>query len=241
MFKTSLKSVLVASSVAIAAVSTVHAQEGWKNESQVGIVTTSGNTDTSTLSASQITTYNFSKNVVRFTAGYLYQETSDVVSAKAWNLGLRYERELSERFSIFAAETVLSDKFKDLRQGYNTDVGAKYFFSKDDTLTWFGEAGYRFTRQNATIANTNLHFARLYTEIEKKFSDTVSVKYWVEFLPNFTISEDWQANSELSLSAALSKVFSVKSAYLLKFDHLPNAAGLKPADKVLTTSLVAKF
>lgn len=235
------KTVLASFLAVLSLVTSANAEDGWKNESQVGVVTTSGNTETTTLSAAQSTKYEFTKNVFSITGSYLYQKSGAVISAKAWSLGVRYERELTERFSLFAAEMVQGDRFKDLRQSYNTDLGAKYSFMKTDTLTWFGEGGYRFTRQNTSKAQLNLHFARLYTEIEKKWNESVSSKYWIEVLPNFTDSADWQANTELSLSAALSSLFSVKTGYLLKFDHLPNAVGLKPADKVFTTSLVAKF
>lgn len=239
--RTNHKILLVISVAVLSFVTSALAEDGWKNETQVGVVTTSGNTETTTLSAAQSTKYEFTKNVFSISGSYLYQKSGEVISAKAWSLGVRYERELSERLSLFASEMVQGDRFKDLRQGYNTDLGAKYSFVKSDTLTWFGEAGYRFTRQNTSSANQNLHFARLYTEIEKKWNESVSSKYWLEVLPNFTESADWQANTEISLSAALSNLFSVKTGYLLKFDHMPNAAGLKPADKIFTTALVAKF
>ncbi len=217
------------------------ADDGWKNESSAGVVLATGNTETTTLNLAQATLNEFDHNVIKLTAGYLYQKSGEILSAKSWNLGLRYDRNLSERQSLFLAQTVEGDQFKGINQRYSTDVGTKYLFVKDDTLNWLGEVGYRYTKENAILQSRSLHYARVYTEVEKKWNAAVSTKYWLEILPNFTESSDWQANTELSLSAVMTSIFSIKSAYLIKFDHVVNAPGLKQADKVLTTSLVAKF
>jgi putative salt-induced outer membrane protein YdiY len=48
-------------------------------------------------------------------------------------------------------------------------------------------------------------------------------------------------NSELSISAALNNVFSMKTGYLLRYDNLPNPGAFAKTDTLLTTALVAKF
>jgi putative salt-induced outer membrane protein len=216
-------------------------KDGWATESQAGVVVTSGNTDTSTLSFGDETGYRFSENLARLKAAYLYQKSAGVVSGKSWSLGLRYERVLTEKLSAFLGETAEGDLFSGVRQRYSTDLGGKYQLVKEDLFSWFAELGYRYTRENLLTVSRSLNYARLYTELEKKFSATVSAKYWIEYLPNFTDSTDWQLNTELSLSAALSSIFSVKSAYQIKYDNEVNAPGLVKTDRVLTTSLVAKF
>jgi len=233
--------IFAVSSAVFSFVSFASADDGWKNESQAGVVMTSGNTETTTLSFGEAASYSFTANLFKFTGAYLYQKTGTVVSAESWNLGLRYERSLSDRISAFLAETVEGNQFSGINQRYMTDLGAKAFLVKDEGFTWLGEGGYRFTKENLIVVQRNLHYARFYTELEKKVNATVSAKYWVEYLPNFTISNDWQLNTELSLSAALSSVFSIKSAYLIRYDNQVNAVGLVPTDRTLTTSLVAKF
>ncbi|MBC7386205.1 MAG: DUF481 domain-containing protein [Cryobacterium sp.] len=233
--------ILVISSASVPLACADDLADGWKNESQAGIVTTSGNSDTSTVSAAQTTSYRVGLNFWQFSARHMYQKNSDVVSAKSWSIGLRYERELSELFSLFAAETVEGDRFKDLKQSYSTDIGAKYRIAKTETLDWSTEAGYRFTRENISQLSRTLHYARLFTSLEKKWNASFSTRYYIEVFPNFTNSKDWKANTELSLSAVLSSIFSVKSAYLIRYDNEPNAPGLRSADKSFTTALVAKF
>ncbi len=216
-------------------------EDGLKSESELGYVLTSGNTKVSTLSAKDKSAYTLGANSVVLTAGYLTSKNSGVTNAKNWNLGLRYERALNESFSIFVGQAVLGDRFQSIKQRYNTDLGGKYFIVKDDTLNWFAELGYRFTKENSVAISKNFHYARAYTEIEKKWNASVSTKYWIEYLPNFTESKDYLVNTELSLNAMMNSVFSVKTGYLVRYDGMPAPGVAKKSDTVLTTALVAKF
>src|SRR5690606_20267281 len=158
--------------VGIAFAGSAYAEDGWKSEAEAGVVLTSGNTETSTVSAKEETSYQFSRNILKLTGSYLYQKTSDVLSAKSWSLGIRYERLVSDRLSFFVAQSVSGDRFKGIRQAYSTDLGAKYFLVKNDDFYWFGEAGYRFMREQAFTYEKNKNLARVYTELEKKWNET---------------------------------------------------------------------
>lgn len=217
------------------------AEDGLKNESELGVIVASGNSKIQAMNAKQSSIYGFSGNVLKGTAGYLRSKTNGVENANAWNLGLRYERALTESFNIFVAQSVDGDKFQKIRQRYNTDVGGKYSLVKTDDLAWFAEAGYRYTKENRTDDRRNYSSLRAYTEAEKKWSATVSTKYWLEYLPNLSESDDYQLNTELSLNAALSSIFSVKTAYLVKFDNEPATGVSYKSDRLFTTALVAKF
>lgn len=212
------------------------------NESEVGLVVTSGNTDQSTYNIRQASTYQSDANVFKLGARYLKTISNDATTAFYWNLGLRYEREFSPNFSLFAAEVVESDRFAKLAQRYNTDAGAKYFFMKDDSVKWFAEAGYRYQLENrfdgSQVKNNQI---RAYTEYDRILGPSISAKLWLEFLPNLTNTDDYQLNTEASLTALLTNVFSIKFAYLLRFDNVPAPGVGKKTDTVTTTSLVAKF
>ncbi len=212
-----------------------------KNESSAGLVLTGGNTKTQSISLKDQTSYTFEKNVFKFSGAFLRASNADIESAYNWNLGLRYERELTDTVSIYLGQNVESDKFQNILQRYNTDIGGKYFFNKEESFKWFGEAGYRFTRTNYTTSFKNDNYLRVYTEAERAFNKEVSAKFWLEYLPNITVSEAYKINSELSLSAALSNVFSVKSGYLVRYDNQPITGVTFKTDSTFTTALVAKF
>ncbi|RZA09500.1 MAG: DUF481 domain-containing protein [Proteobacteria bacterium] len=218
------------------------AHADFTNDAELGVIVTNGNSKTQSLSVKDQSRYTWDKNVVQFNALGLRAENNDILSAKNWALALRYERELSSIFNAFAAQSAEGDRFNGIRQRFNSDLGAKYFIYKlEKNITWFAEAGYRFTKENSTAGlRNNFQKARLYTEAEKYWNPTVSTKLWAEYLPNFTVGEGWLFNAEASVSATLTSVFAVKSAYLLRYNNLPPVAAGK-SDTGFTTSLVAKF
>lgn len=213
----------------------------FKNESEVGMVITGGNSQTQTVSVKDQASYSFSKNLVRFDGKFLKASTSGVESAYKYMLGLRYERELSDRFSIYLGQSLEHDKFQSIRQRYATDLGGKYFFFKEEAFKWFSEVGYRFMRTNYFTYFLNENYARVYTEAERFFNKSVSMKLWIEFLPNITNSDAYKLNTELSLSAAISEIFSAKTAYLIRYDNKPASTVAFKTDSTFTTALVAKF
>lgn len=216
-------------------------EQALKNESEAGVVIVSGNSESESYSAKHTSTYTWVENLLRFNARYLRTTSFSVESAKQWALGLRYERKLSEKFSVFIGQNVESNFYSGVLQKYNTDLGGKYFFfNREKDLIWLGEGGYRYTVENKTrTISQNFHYARVFTEFVKYFSDGVYGKLWIEYLPNFTVSDDWQMNGEASVSAMISQVFSLKTSYLLNYDNLPNTG--KTTDTTFTTALVATF
>ncbi len=235
------KNTLMIAALGLWVVGSALAEDGFKNESELGLIMTSGNTDAKTTNAKEVTSYEFNKNLFKNTGSFLRSKNNGAESANAWSLGIRYERALSERFSIYLGQSIDADKFQNIRQRYNSDLGGKYSIRKTDQFSWFGEAGYRFTKENRFDKKYDFSYLRAYTEVEYKWSPTVSTKYWLEYLPNLTNGDDFQINTEISLAAALTSVFSVKSGYQARFDNVPANGVLFKTDKVLTTALVAKF
>ena len=222
-----------------------HAEENnsiLKNESALGLVITGGNSQAQSITVDDKVSYAFDLNTFKLNGNFLRTSNAGIESAYHWLAGARYERELEERISLFLGQNIESDRFQNILQRFNSDLGGKYFFSKDEGFQWFGEAGYRFTRTNyfnATFINDN--YARFFTQAERAFNKSVSVKYWIEYLANLTESSAYKLNTEISLGAALSEVFSLRTAYLFRYDHRPAPSVVFKNDSTLTTALVAKF
>jgi putative salt-induced outer membrane protein len=212
------------------------------NESEAGIAVAAGNTKSKNYNVKQANAYKFDDNVLKFDARYLNSYSNNDESARYIFGGLRYERILNERFSLFVAQGFESDKFAGYYLRQLTDIGAKYNIVKEETFYWLAEAGYRYTNEKLNNGSHDYkNSLRAYTELEKKWNPSVSTKYFLEYVPNMKEGKDYQINTELSVSAALTSVFSIKSAYLLRYDHLPAATATTKTDTLLTTALVAKF
>lgn len=221
------------------------AKSPYSNESQAAVVRTTGNSDTQSYSLKQLSSYVHEKDTYKATGSYLKTSAGGTETALKWDGGLRYERLLSAKWSAYIGESVESDKFAGYMQKYNSDIGAKYQISKTEKFETLAELGYRYVHQN-NLGGTQTHYnsIRSYLEALYKINVTNSAKVWVEYLPNLDNSDDYQANAEASLSSAINTTFSLKVAYLVKYDNVPAGAALsagKYTDTTLTTALVAKF
>ena len=221
--------------------SAVDAGPTLKDETGLGIVLTSGNTQTNTISATEKASFTDSANVYKLNGNFLRTANDGIEQAYQWGVGVRYERELNKLFSVFAGEAVESDKYQNIDQRYATDIGGKYYFKKDDSLVWFTELGYRFARENYPYGFKNFNFGRIYHEIEKNYGTGFTLKWWIEYLPNFSEWKAYQLNSEISLAAMLTEIFSLKTAYQLRYNDQPPSGVTHTTDTTYTMALVAKF
>lgn len=216
---------------------------GYTNESELGILIAKGNSDSESWNVKETAGLIWDElNLLKFTGRYLQTKSKNVENARYWSGGLRYDRSLSERLGVFVGEIIESDKYAGYNQKYNSDIGARYSLIKETKLIWNAEIGYRYTVENQlTEVQKKLNYIRGYTEAIKNWTSDVSTKLWFEYLPNLTVASDYQMNSELSITAALNNIFSIKTGYLLRYDNLPNAGAVAKTDTLLTTALVAKF
>lgn len=214
----------------------------WGHESEVSLINVTGNTTSESYSAKQRTQYIFQDaNTLVASGRYLNSRANGVETARSWDASGRYERALSAMQSAYLGHGAESDVFNGYIQRDNSDVGGKHFFIKSDAMNWFAELGYRYTKELNIVAGTTYsNYGRLYTEVEHKQNEALSYKLWVEYLPNFTTSDAYLMNAEPSINVMLSQVFSLKTAYLVKYRNQV-APGEDRADTTFTTSLVAKF
>lgn len=211
-------------------------------EAEAGAVIVSGNSDSESYAAKAKTVYTYEeKNIFTGFGRYLKTDSNGVESARNWEAGVRYERELTDYLGVFAGQKAESDIFNGYIQRDSTDLGLKYSIIKSDELNWFFEVGYRYQKTLPTIGSTSHdNMGRLFSEFNKSLDKTLSFKYWAEYLPNFTDSEAYLFNTEASLNIMLNSIFSVKLAYLLQYQNVPAASG-KYTTTTSTMNLVAKF
>lgn len=213
----------------------------FKGEAEAGAVVVSGNTESESYSFKTKNTYTLEADSMTIAGRYLQTQANGVESARNWEAGLRYDRLLTETVSVYLGQKAESDTFAGFVQRDSTDLGAKYTLLNDESYKWFFEAGYRYTKTHFTTGNPNhSNFARLYTEFVRTLSKELAFKYWLEYLPNFTESEAYLANTEASLNVMLSQTFSLKISYLLKYQNIGPVGGQR-VDTTYTTSLVANF
>lgn len=213
----------------------------YSNESEVGIKVEGGNTVTESYNAKTLNTYTKEKNVFKLGGHYSYGKSGEVEDTRNWDAFLRYERELSDRFSLYVASQVEGDEFKGIAERYNEDIGGLYKIINEEKRTWNAELGYRYTIQN-NIDGTdqNESKARLFTEYKQEVNENVKFGFWAEYLPNFSNSEAWILAFEPSFEVVMTKSLFLKLSYRGDYENEP-ALGAKKYDYQYMTSLIARF
>ena len=214
----------------------------WGHESELSIVNVDGNTTGEITSAKQKTEYKYQQNAYALTGRFVRVRSNNQETARAWDFGARFERMLSPMWSAFLGQTAESDVYSGYLQRDHTDVGGKLFFEKSAPTLFFAEAGFRYSKTLDTQGGTqHSNGLRLYSEFNRKPSQTLSYKIWLEYLPDLRRSEAYFINAEPSLSVMLSQILSLKTSYLMKYKSITTSATEKQLDTTFTTSIVAKF
>lgn len=232
------------------------AQAKISTETELSSIQTGGNSTVETYNLKTLSKLAKEKSIFSFGGHYTLSASEQVnaegdeekvESARNWDANAKYEQTMSDSFSGFVGVIVEGDEFSGIKQRENVDLGGKYYFHKTDKTTSFTEVGARYSIERTTKRNEdgedvfNYTKARLYYEIAHQKSESLSYKFWLEYIPNFTESEDYLVTYEPSVAVALSNMFSMKVAYKAVYDNVPNVEGNENTDYTFTTSLIAKF
>ncbi len=227
-----------------------------KNESELSIIQTTGNTEVSTYNAKTKTTLEFEKYITTLGGHYFlsfYQDEDEngdnvnIESAKNWDYYAKLERTLTKKVNGFVQVQIEGDKFSGYTQRNNHDFGGKFKFIQTKKKSFFSELGLRYTveykddvdQDEDGIKKSNK--GRVYFEFSESLNETLSYKLWLEYLPNFTEGDDYMINYEPSLSVLLSNTFSLKLSYNSAYDNVPADSENEKHDIKYTTSLIARY
>jgi putative salt-induced outer membrane protein len=225
-------------------------------EAGLSVIRTGGNTEVETYNLKSKSVKAWDKRSLTFGGHYtlatqVEKDTngSDVKneSARDWDAYARYDEVLSAKLNGFFQAQYEGNEFAGFKQRNNYDLGAKYTLTKTDKVNFFAEAALRFTEEKALNRDEdgddvfNDTKGVIYTEYSKVVSKTLNWKFWVQYVPNFTRSEDYQINFEPSFNVTLTDMFSLNMAYTGRYDNELNEGVEKRLDWTHTTSLIAKF
>lgn len=213
-----------------------------KGEFEASLVLLTGNSDSESNFVKGNLVQTLGENRYTFKGDFARSESDDVETAKRWSLATRYDRLFRGFGSAFIGETFESNRYAGFSHRFNSDLGASWNAYRSSLIDLIAEGGYRNSREKETgsddFETENKGRIKLESILKSK---TFKLTLWVEYLPNFTNADNWQANSELSIRYVLNDLISLKTSYLVLYDHKPNDASLEETDTTLATSLVASF
>jgi putative salt-induced outer membrane protein len=241
---------------ATAAAPSAAAASGKKNKRRLeftgslGFAQTSGNADATTTNVSNRLKYSVAGWSFQQDVAFFYGEANDKVNTNFWNGGLRGERTVAERVSLFLASrydrNVVQGVENRFQQGFGVTVRAL-----DDQHNRLNVAlGGSFFSQQLTpgsVARVSRAFpaARAAMDYRRKITELAYVQQSAEYLPAIgDTATSFFVNTESAVVAPLSKSVGLKVGYVIRYNSEPpirNNIPLKTTDTFFSSGLTVTF
>ena len=213
-------------------------QEG---NADFAFVSTTGNTDTLTLGLAGEYHYRPNPWHLQWKAGYVRNETDDLVSAESFRFLFRSDRSLTARSLVFGQWTYVHDAFAAIDHRNVIAGGLSYQLVAPAPNELWVDGGIGYTKELRLIGD-DISTAIGLTGARYKFklSDTAEVSDDLGFEFSFSNGDDWRLNNIASVAAKLTTIFALKLWYTTRYVNAP-APGIETTDTIAAVALVAKF
>jgi putative salt-induced outer membrane protein len=226
---------------------TLHAADGntqdskdkhWKGEAELGLLNTSGNTETQSLNAKLAVEYQTAEWTHLFRAETLRAEDSGTKTADRDMLFYRARYQLANANFLFGSLRYDDDPFAGYDRRTTEVVGYGHQIIHEEMLKWDVEAGVG-GRQTERTDNTSVDEAivRVATNFEWRFTETSTFKQevFVEHGSENTLTE---ATSDLKVK--INSALAMKLTYKIK-DNSDVPVGIEHTDTETAVTLVYDF
>lgn len=161
---------------------------------------------------------------------------------------VRYDRFLSDHWSLFVAQSARKDRFQGLDLRLNFDPGVAYYVFDVEKHRLWAELGYDFQhdiRTNAALlaATTPIertesrHSVRGFAGYENNINEALRFTTGVEYIQSVQETENWRLNWDVGLTSAISNAFSLSTTFSLRYDNNP-LEGVRETDTLTALNLV---
>jgi len=217
------------------------ADPGWKNNMEFSLLTTSGNTRTHSLGLKTETIKENPNFKFILNTGYFNAKTSGEETASNWFVKIKEEFSLSEMLYLYDILGTESNKYAGFNYRYNAQGGLGYYLLKTSKDVLKTEAGVDFTSEKRIdVENKDFTSGRYYLGYFHNFTEFTSFNISADYLYDFSDSENWHSNGELSFSAKLRENLSLKTGASYKFANLP-VTGKSKTDVLTATAIILSF
>ena len=163
------------------------------------------------------------------------------IARKFWGEG-RYDRFLTEKGSLYLLVGALGDRYAGYDLRVHEQLGYSRILVENDTTDLKAELGadvaHEFYVAGIRPDQANIYAVRLMLGIEHRFHENLVFADEVELYENVLDPADMRLLNTASISARLSRVFSLKLSNSLTFDNVP-VEGYRKLDQTTLVSLVA--
>ncbi len=235
------RSVLVAAVVAAPLTAQEAPEVVTKFTADFGYVTTSGNTQVTTMSAGEKLTQSRGRWAFEQTFNLVYGEQEGVVNTNFLKASLRADYTIDKFFALFITGAFDRNTFAGIERRFEEQMGLQWraIAAPRDTVRF--EGGAAITQQIAVGgAQQNFPSARAAGSWRHNFTAAAYYQQNVEFLPNLRDTDDWRVNTESSLVAPISARIGMKLSYVVRYDNVPEPT-FRTTDRLFTTGIQLTF
>lgn len=222
-------------------------KEEWKANAGVSGIINTGNAVNETIGGNALVSVKRGQNQISWSGNGAYGRAKDnatgvkSVNTENWQTQLRYDRFLSEKFSLYALTHMRHDAPAGFDLNYGGSAGYAHLLYKTDMTVFKYELGFDATRQKfVTLIKENAYSARLFLQYTHKFSETAFFGQDMENLFNVQERSDYRINSLTSLNFKLTQKVAFQAGYAIRFDNQP-VAGFKKVDTTTQFGLNVNF
>ena len=210
-----------------------------KLTADLGYVKTGGNSDVTTVTASDKLEQKNGDWAFTQEAGAVWGETDGVESAGRYAFGLRADRSLSSRLSAYGLAAWRRNTFAGISRQFDEGVGLswKAVITKPHSLDL--EAGLGLNQRTTTLnQDQNFGTARGAAVYGYDFAQKSRFEARGAYLLNLKDTDDSEGNARFSLTAPVAGVIALKVGYDLSYRNQP-LPGLEKLDTTFSVGVQA--
>ena len=217
----------------------------WFGKADLSFLSTSGNTDTTSLGAGLEVNYNPKPWLFTLKGAALHAATDGVTTAESFSASLRASRELTERLDVFAGAAWLRNTFSGIDSLYGFDAGAGYklLTGPDHFLRAQAGVGYAIEKDivlGIVLPSRNYATANAGLGYKWQFTKTAAFTNDFSYLLDLSDTANWFITDKAAITASISKVFALQASWTLLYRNQP-VPGFDNTDTATAVGLVAKF
>jgi putative salt-induced outer membrane protein len=213
----------------------------WERKAELSLVATTGNTDTQTIGAGASLVWRPAPWTTEAKVAFVRSEANDVLTARSLAADLRESRALTERVDVFARLGYLSNEFAGIDARTSIDGGVAYKLLTGPVHTLRVDTGLGYSHESRTTGD-DLSFvlANFGSAYKWQISPTADVTESAVFTLSLEDADDRRFSNTFALTAALTRLLSLKLSHELKFTNAP-VPEFEKTDTQLSAALVVSF
>lgn len=213
----------------------------WERKAELSFVSTGGNTDTQTLGLGASVVYRPGVWTTEARTAFVRSENANIETAKSFTADLREAFALTARTELFGRFGYLSDPFAGIDHRSTVDGGVGYKLLRGPVHTLRVDTGLGYTREARAVGeDVSFALANFGAAYKWQISTTADLSDSALATASLSDNDAWRFGNALALTAAITRVFSLKLSHDVKFNNAP-VAGFEKTDRLTSVALVARF